>query len=188
MKINANSIRAGYILEHNGRLYVVSKMPEHTMPGKGGAFVQVEMKDIRSGTKMNERFRSNEDVIKAHVDQKDYQFLYADADSINMMDPETFEQIQLNKEILGKNVKYLQENMKVVVSFYDNEPISIELPSTVTLKVMHTEPVVKGQTAASSYKPAELDNGMRIMVPPFISEGTVIIVNTETDSYVERAK
>jgi elongation factor P len=188
MKINANSIRAGYILEHNGRLYVVTKTPEHTMPGKGGAFVQVEMKDIKNGTKMNERFRSNEHVTKAHVDQKDYQFLYADSDTINLMDPETFEQIQLSKELLGKNLKYLQENMVLVVSFYETEPISVQLPSTVVLKVVQTEPVVKGQTAASSYKPAELDNGMRVTVPPFIDEGDIVIINTDTDSYIERAK
>lgn len=188
MKINANSVRAGYILEHNGRLYIVTKTPEHTMPGKGGAFVQVEMKDIKNGVKLNERFRSNEDVTKAHVDQKDYQFLYSDDRFITLMDQETFEQVQINKELLGKNLKYLQENMILNVSFYENEPISVELPQSVILKVVQTEPVVKGQTAASSYKPAELENGMRIMVPPFIAEGDMLVVNTETDSYIERAK
>ena len=188
MKINANSIRAGYILEHNGRLYVVSKTPEHTMPGKGGAFVQVEMKDLKNGVKLNERFRSNEDVFKAHVDQKNYQFLYSDDRFITLMDQETYEQIQISKDLVGKNLKYLQENMMISVSFYENDPISIELPANVVLKVVQTEPVVKGQTAASSYKPAELENGVRVMVPPFIAEGDMLVINTETDSYVERAK
>lgn len=158
------------------------------MPGKGGAFVQVEMKDIKNGVKLNERFRSNEDVLKAHVDQKNYQFLYFDDRFVTLMDQENYEQIQLNKDLLGKNIKYLQENMILNVSFYQNDPIGVELPSSVVLKVVQTEPVVKGQTAASSYKPAELDNGMRIMVPPFIGEGDMIVVNTETDSYIERSR
>ncbi|NRA74031.1 MAG: elongation factor P [Rickettsiales bacterium] len=188
MKINANSIRAGNILEHNGRLYVVSKTPEHTMPGKGGAFVQVEMKDLKTGTKVNERFRSSENVTKAYVEQKDYQFLYMDDEFIHLMEAETFEQIQLDKSILGDKAKYLKEDMKVKVDFYETTPINIELSQTVVLTVSETEPVVKGQTAANSYKPAVLDNDMRVTIPPFINIGDKIVVNTETDSYVERAK
>lgn len=188
MKINANSIRAGNILEHNGKLYVVSKTPDHTMPGKGGAYVQVEMKDLKTGTKINERFRSNENVTKAYVEQKDYQFLYMDDDAIHLMEEETFEQIQLSKDILGDKAKYLKEDMKVKVDFYETTPINIELPQSVVLTVAETEPVVKGQTAASSYKPAVLDNGMRVTIPPFINIGDKIVVSTETDSYLERAK
>jgi len=188
MKINANSIRAGNILEHNGKLYVVSKTPEHTMPGKGGAFVQVEMKNLKTGTKVNERFRSSENVTRAYVEQKDYQFLYSDDDSIHLMDSTTFEQIQLDKEILGDKVRYLKEDMKVKVDFHETTPINIELPASVVLTIAETEPVVKGQTAANSYKPAVLDNGMRVTIPPFVNIGDKIVVNTETDSYVERAK
>lgn len=188
MKINANSIRAGNILEHDGKLYIVSKTPEHTMPGKGGAFVQVEMKDLKTGTKINERFRSSETVTKAYVDQKDCQFLYADDDFIHLMELESFEQIQLDKKILGDKIGYLKEEMKVKVSFYETTPINIELPASVILTVAETEPVVKGQTAANSYKPAVLDNGIRVTIPPFVNVGDSIVVNTETDSYVERAK
>ena len=187
MKINANSIRSGYILEYNGKLYIVSKTPEHTMPGKGGAFMQVEMKDINTGTKINERFRSNEYVTKAHVDQKEYQFLYLD-DFINLMDSETFEQIQIDKSILGNKVNYLKENMKIKVDFHETNPINIELPPTVVLTITETEPVVKGQTASGSYKPALLDNDMRITVPQFVNIGDKVVINTETDAYVERAK
>jgi len=187
MKINANSIKSGYILEHNKKLYVVSKPPKHTMPGKGGAFMQVEMKDLKTGTKINERFRSNEDVTKAHVDQKNCQFLYLDK-FINLMDTETFEQIQINKDVLGEKVSYLKEDMRVKVDFHENTPINVELPTTVILKIAETEPVVKGQTASGSYKPALLDNGMRITVPQFVNMGDEVVINTETDSYVERAK
>jgi elongation factor P len=188
MKINANSIKSGQVLEHNGKLYVVSKNPEHTMPGKGGAFVQVEMKDLKTGTKINERFRSNEHVVKAFVDQKDYQFLYSDDDSIHLMDSETFEQIQVSKNILGDKAGYLKEDMKVKVSIHDTTPIGIELPLTVILTINETEPVVKGQTASGSFKPAILDNGMRITIPQFINAGDKVVINTETDAYVERAK
>jgi elongation factor P len=187
MKINANSIRAGNILVHNGKLYVVSKTPDHTMPGKGGAFVQVEMKDLKTGTKINERFRSSEDVEKAFLDQREYQFLYID-DFINLMDTESFEQVQINKDLLGDKIGYLQEDMKVKVSLHEGKPIVIELPATVVLTIAETEPVVKGQTASGSYKPAILDNGMRITIPQFINAGDRVVVNTETDSYLEREK
>jgi elongation factor P len=187
MKINANSIKAGQVLEYNGKLYVVSKNPDHTMPGKGGAFMQVEMKDLKTGTKINERFRSSETVTKAFLDQKDYQYLYTD-DFIHLMDVESFEQVQLNKELLGDKLKYLKENMIIKVSFHDATPVTVELPATVVLTIAETEPVVKGQTAAGSYKPAVLDNGMRVTIPQFINVGDRIVVNTETDSYLEREK
>jgi elongation factor P len=187
MKINANSIKSGFILEHNGKLYVVSKNPEHTMPGKGGAFVQVEMKDLKTGTKLNERFRSTETVTKAFLDQKDCQFLYLD-DFVNLMDKESFEQIQLPKDILGDKIHYLTEGMNLKVSFHDTTPVAVELPLTMVFTIAETEPVVKGQTASGSYKPAVLDNGMRVTIPQFINIGDRVVVNTETDSYLEREK
>lgn len=188
MKIGANAIRSGDILEHNGKLYIVSKTPVHTMPGKGGAFVQVEMKEIKSGTKLNERFRSDENVEKARLDEIEYQFLYADNDSLYFMSLEDFEQIQLDKEVIGHKAIYLKDGMKVTLSVHEGVPLSAEIPQHVTLEVTETEPVVKGQTAASSYKPAILENGLRTMVPPFVDAGTKIIVNTNDDTYVERAK
>lgn len=188
MKIGANSIRMGNVLEHNGKLYVVIKTPEVTMPGKGGAFVQVSMKEVQTGTKVNERFRSGEDVEKVRLDQKENQFLYLDDDFVYLMDNETYEQIQIDKSMLDKKIAYLKEGMNIIVEFHDNNPIRVELPATVDLEVMETEPVVKGQTAASSYKPAVLENGVRVMVPPFINPGIKVVVRTEDDTYVERCK
>jgi elongation factor P len=188
MKINANSIRAGNVLEHNGRLYIVSKTPDHTMPGKGGAFVQVEMKDIKNGTKINERFRSTENVERVRLDQKEYQFLFIENNQLNLMDIENFEQITINEELIGDKIAYLQDGMVVTVEMYEESPLKILLPDTVVLNVTETEPVVKGQTAASSYKPAILENGIRIMVPPFIDPDTKVVVKTEDDTYVERYK
>lgn len=187
MKIGANSIRAGNILEHKGKLWIVSKTPEHTMPGKGGAFVQVEMKDIKTGTKLNERFRSTESVEKIRVENKEYQFLYLD-DFINLMNLEDFEQIQVDKKFLGDNVAYLKEGMIVTIDTYNNDIVSVTLPSQVEIIVSETEPVVKGQTAASSYKPAILENGIRVMVPPFINSQDKIIVSTVDNTYLERKK
>lgn len=188
MKINANSIRAGNVLEHNGRLCVVSKTPDHTMPGKGGAFVQVEMKDIKTGTKINKRFRSTENVERVRLDQKEYQFLFIENNQLNLMDTENFEQITINEELMGNKIAYLQDGMIITVEMYEENPIKISLPDTVILTVTETEPVVKGQTAASSYKPAILENGIRIMVPPFIDPDTKVVVRTEDDTYVERYK
>jgi elongation factor P len=188
MKIGPNSIRAGHILEYKGKLYVVSKTPEHTMPGKGGAFVQVEMKDIKTGTKINERFRSAETVEKIRVDVSEYQFLYLDENFINLMNLEDYEQTQIEKSYLGDKAAYLTEGMVVKVDSYDNTIVSITLPSSVIGVVAETEPVVKGQTAASSYKPAVLENGVRVMVPPFINQGDRIVVNTEDNTYIERDK
>jgi len=188
MRINANSIRAGHVLEYNGKLCVVSKTPEHTMPGKGGAYVQVEMKDLKTGTKFNERFRSSEDVEKVRLDQKECKYLYSDDEFLYLLDNESFEQVQINKDMIGDKIAYLQEDMNIDVEFHEGNPLKVALPDSVVLEIKETEPVVKGQTAASSYKPAILENGIRIMVPPFIDAGTKVIVKTEDNSYVERAK
>lgn len=186
--IGANSIRAGNILNYNGKLWIVSKTPEHTMPGKGGAFVQVEMKDIRTGTKLNERFRSAESVDRVTLEQKDHQFLYAEGDMLTLMDLESYEQLSVNKELAGDAAVFLQDGMKVMVESYEGMVLSIALPDTVILTISEADPVVKGQTATSSYKPAVLENGVRVMVPPFIESGIRIVVKTEDGSYVERAK
>lgn len=186
-KTNANSIRVGNVIEHQNKLWRVARTM-HTMPGKGGAFVQMELKDVRSGTKLNERFRSSEGVEKVRLDQKDYQYLYAEDDNLTFMDPETYEQIILNKELLGDQFAFLQDGMKIILESYEGSPIGVELPEMVTLEVVDTEAVVKGQTAASSYKPAMLNNGIRVMIPPFIGTGERIVVKTTDSTYFERAK
>lgn len=186
--INAIEIQAGNVLEHNGKLWVVARKPEHVKPGKGGAFVQVEMKEILSGTKLNTRFRSSETVERVRLDQKDYQYLYAEGDLITLMDNETFEQILVNRTLAGEAGVFLQEGMIVTVEAHNDNPLKLTLPDTVILAVMEAEPVVKGQTAASSYKPAIMENGVRVMVPPFIEVGEKIVVKTEDGTYVERAK
>lgn len=187
MKINANSIRPGHILEHKNKLWVVAKIA-HTQPGKGGAYIQVEMKDIKEGTKLNERFRSAEDVEKVHLDEEDYQYLYADDDNLTLMHLTSYEQIQVSKELVGEPVVFLQDGMTVTVVSYQGVAVSVELPEEVTLEVVEADAVVKGQTAASSNKPAILENGVRVMVPPFIETGTRVIVKTADGAYVERAK
>ncbi len=189
MKIDGVSIRKGNVLMHKGdRLWIVVKT-QHTQPGKGGAYMQVEMKDIRDGTKLNERFRSDEKVEKVRLDQQDYQFLYADDDLLHFMNPESYEQITLNRELMEDDkVSFLQDGMIVKIESYEEDPISIELPQHVTLEITEADAVVKGQTASSSYKPATLENGVNILVPPHISAGTRVVVNTETGEYVERAK
>jgi elongation factor P len=188
MKIDGVSIRPGYVLQHKNRLWAVTKI-QHTQPGKGGAYMQVEMKDIRDGTKTNERFRSAETVERVRLDQKDYQYLYDDGTMLNFMDQESFEQIAINREMIDPDqIAFLVENMIVVIESHEGEPISVTLPEHVTVEIEEADPVVKGQTASSSYKPAKLTNGVRIMVPPFIESGTRVIVNTATGEYVERAK
>ena len=188
MKINANSIRLGTVLEHNNRLWVVVKNPEHTQPGKGGAYVQVEMKDIKTGTKLNERFSSSESVEKVRLDTKSYQFLYFEDDNLTLMDNETFEQISVNKSILGDQIAYLQDGMNLDVELYNEEVITANVPEKITAIIAQTEPVIKGQTATSSFKPAILDNGVRIMVPPFVNIDDKVIVRTTDSTYLERAK
>lgn len=187
MKINGNAVRPGYIIEHQGRLWRAIKT-QHTQPGKGGAYLQVELKDVRDGTKLNERFRSSETVERVELDKHDYQFLFAEGDDYTLMDQETFEQITINADLIGEPAVFLQEGMKVTVQAHEGEPLSVTLPDTVTMAIVEADPVVRGQTAASSYKPAKLENGVRVMVPPHIENGMRIVVNTGDSSYVERAK
>jgi len=187
MKIDGNAIRPGNVIEHKGRLLLATKI-QHTQPGKGGAYLQVELKDLRDGTKINERFRSSESVERVRLYEKEYQFLFADGDHYTFMDTDTFEQITIDGDMLGDQAAYLQDGMMVTVLSYEDEPVSVDLPETVVLEVTETEAVVKGQTAASSYKPAIMENGLRVMVPPFIETGTRIVVNTADSTYRERAK
>ena len=188
MKISGNAIRPGYVIKHQNRLWVAVKI-QHTQPGKGGAYLQVELKDIQGGTKMNERFRSSEDVERVRLDEHEYQFLYNDGSDYSFMDTETFEQITLPKEIVGEEaVQFLQENMTVTVVSHEGVTIGVNLPDTVVMRIVEADPVVKGQTATSSYKPAILENGVRIMVPPHIESGIRVVVNTADATYVERAK
>ena len=187
MKINGNAIKVGNIVEHQGRLWRAVKTM-HTQPGKGGAYLQVELKDIRDGTKLNERFRSSETVERVRLDEHEYQFLFSDGDDYTLMDQETFEQITVNIDLIGEPAVFLQEGMVVTLQSYEGSPISVTLPETVIMEIVEADAVVKGQTASSSYKPAKLENGVRVMVPPHIGTGTRIVVNTSDSSYVERAR
>jgi len=185
-KINGNEIRPGNVIEHNGGLWVAVKT-SHVKPGKGGAFAQVELKNLRNGSKLNERFRSADKVERVRLEQKDQQFLYENDGMLVFMDAETYEQTELPADLLGDRRAYLQDGMVVVIEYHEAEALSLSLPEKVTCEIVETEPVVKGQTAANSYKPAVLDNGVRIMVPPFVAQGERVVVNTETQEYVERA-
>lgn len=187
MKISANKIRVGNVLEYKGKLWLVLKT-EHTKPGKGGAFQQVEMKEVTEGTKLNEIFRATETVEKASIFEKTYTFLYMEGDKLALMDSETFEQIEVSKDLVGEQEAFLQDGMEVTAKLHNENPIAIMLPQQVTLEITESDPVIKGQTVASSYKPAVLENGIRIMVPPFVETGDKVVVNTETREYVERAK
>jgi elongation factor P len=187
MKINGNEIRPGYVLEHKDRIWMVVKA-EHVKPGKGPAYQQVELKDLVDGTKLNERFRAAETVERARLDERSYQFLYEEAGHLNLMEQETYEQVTLDKALLGVSAVFLQEGMILRVQSYEDRPLMVHLPDTAVLEVVEADPVVKGQTAAASYKPAVLDNGVRIMVPPHIEAGTKVVVNIAEVSYVERAK
>lgn len=185
-KINGNEIRPGNILEHDGGLWAAVKV-SHVKPGKGGAFAQVEMKNLRNGTKLNERFRSADKVERVRLEQKDQQFLYESDGMLVVMDMDSFEQIELPADLLGERRPFLQDGMSVTIEYYGEEALNMALPQMVTCKIVETEPVVKGQTAANSYKPAILDNGLRVMVPPFVGTDEDIVVNTETFEYSERA-
>ena len=185
-KINGNEIRPGNVLEHEGGLWAAVKV-DHVKPGKGGAFAQVEMKNLRTSSKLNERFRSADKVERVRLEQKDQQFLYEDNGMLIFMDSETYEQVQLSADLLGERRPFLQDGMTIVVEFYEEEALNASLPQKVTCQVLETEPVVKGQTAAKSFKPAILQNGMKVMVPPFISQDEHIVINTETMEYSERA-
>ncbi|WP_457650316.1 elongation factor P [Profundibacter sp.] len=185
-KINGNEIRPGNVLEHNDQLWVAVKVG-HVKPGKGGAFAQVEMKNLRNGSKLNERFRAADKVERVRLEQKDQQFLYETNGMLVFMDMDTYEQIELPADILGDRRPFLQDGMTAVIEYHEEEALSATLPQKVTCKVVETEPVVKGQTAAKSFKPALLDNGVRVMVPPFIGQDEDIIVDTVSMEYSERA-
>ncbi|MFV9926999.1 MAG: elongation factor P [Candidatus Midichloria sp.] len=186
MKIDANSIRVGNVLEYHGKLWVVLKTM-HTQPGKGGAYMQVEMKEMQAGTKTNVRFRSSETVEKAYLDTNDLQYLYTEGNKVALMDMQTYEQVEVDLELIGDLAPFLKEGMNLVVQLYESKPVSVFLPEKVEGIIAECEPVIKGQTATSSYKPAVLENGVRIMVPPFINQGDKILVSTVTLEYLERA-
>ena len=185
MKINAGEIRVGMLLEYKNDLWQVLKT-QHVKPGKGGAFAQVEMKSLNKNTKLNERFRSSETVEKASLEETTFNYLYSDEANYFFMDPKTFEQIEIKKETVGDKGKLLTENLQVSVSFYNENPLSIELPNQVTCKIDTTDVALKGQTVSSSYKPATLDNGLNIQVPPFIEAGDEVVVDTRNLEYVKK--
>ena len=185
MKINASEIRVGMLLEYKNDLWQVLKT-QHVKPGKGGAFAQVEMKSLNKNTKLNERFRSNETVEKAAVEEENFNFLYKDENSYFFMNPKSFNQIEIKKNIIGEKSKLLTENLEVTISFYNESPISIDLPNQVSCKIETTDAALKGQTASSSYKPATLDNGLNIQVPPFIESGDIILIDTRNLEYIKK--
>ena len=186
MKINGNEIRPGNVIQHKGGLWVAVKT-QAVKPGQGGAFAQVDLKNLIDGTKLNERFRASETVERVRLEQKAHQFLYTDGDMLVFMDTDSYEQIQLPADFLGDRAAFLQDGMQVMVESHEGKPLGVSLPDQVTLEVVEAEPVVKGQTATSSYKPAVMDNGVRVMVPPFIATGEKIIVDTNELTYVRRA-
>ena len=185
MKINAGEIRVGMLLEYKNDLWQVLKT-QHVKPGKGGAFAQVEMKSLNKNTKLNERFRSSETVEKASLDETTYTYLYSDEANYFFMDPKTFEQIEIKKETVGDKGKLLTENLQISVSFYNENPLSIELPNQVQCKIETTDAALKGQTVSSSYKPATLDNGLNNQVPPFIEAGDQIVIDTRNLEYIKK--
>jgi len=185
-KINGNEIRPGYVIEHQGGLWAAVKV-QHVKPGKGGAFAQVELKNLVDNRKLNERFRSAEAVERIRLEQKDYQYLYENDGMLTFMDNETYEQIELSKDWVGERAAFLQDGMKVTVESHEGRPLGISLPDQVVLEVVETEPSVKGQTATSSYKPAVLSNGLRTMVPPFITTGEKVVIDTNEVTYLRRA-
>ena len=186
MKISGVDIRPGNILEYEGGIWKVAKI-QHTQPGKGGAYMQVEMKNLQDGRKTNVRFRSADTIEKVRLDTKDYQYLYADGDMLVFMDNDNYEQIQLPADLLGEAAAFLQDGMEVSLELWDEKPISVALPEQVEATIVEADAVVKGQTASSSYKPAVLDNGVRVMVPPHIGAGTRIVVDVYERTYVGKA-
>ena len=185
MKINASEIRVGMLLEYKDDLWQVLKT-QHVKPGKGGAFAQIEMKSVNKNTKLNERFRSSESVEKASLEEVNFNYSYEDENNFFFMNPKSFEQVQIKKSIVGQKGKLLTENLDVTISFYNNEPISLDLPNQVRCKINSTDVALKGQTVSSSYKPATLDNGLSIQVPPFIETGDQIIIDTRNLEYVKK--
>ena len=187
MKINGNSVKPGMIVEHKNDLWVVTKS-QSVKPGKGGAFNQVEMKSLKNGSKLNERFRASEEVERVRVDEEKFQYLYQQENKLIFMNLTDYEQMELDVEFIGNKIDLLRENDEVILEMYDEKPIGIQLPKTLIFEVSETEAVVKGQTAASSNKPAVLENGLRVMVPPFIEQGEKVIINTEDLTYLKRAE
>ena len=185
MKINASEIRVGMLLDYKNDLWEVLKT-QHVKPGKGGAFAQVEMKSVNKNTKLNERFRSGETVEKASLEETSYNFLYEDENNYFFMEPNTFEQIEIKKDIVGEKGKFLTENLNVLVRFHNENPISVNLPNQVTCKVKSTDVALKGQTVSSSYKPATLDNGINIQVPPFIESDDIVVIDTRNLEYIKK--
>ena len=185
MKINATEIRVGMILEYKNDLWEVLKT-NHVKPGKGGAFAQVEMKNLNKSTKLNERFRSSETVEKASIDEVKYNFLYSDETDFYFMNPSSFEQLNLKKDIVGVKGRLLYENLEVNINFYNEKPLNITLPNQITCKIDTTDVALKGQTVSSSYKPAKLDNGLNIQVPPFIESGDTVLIDTRTMEYIKK--
>ena len=185
MKLYASEIRVGMLIEYKNDLWQVLKT-QHVKPGKGGAFAQVEMKSVNKNTKLNERFRSSESVEKATLDETKFNYLYGDETDYYFMDPKTYEQINIKKETIGEKGKMLTENLEVTISFYNEKPLSVELPNQVTCRVSTTDVALKGQTVSSSYKPATLDNGINIQVPPFIESEDKIIIDTRTMEYIKK--
>lgn len=186
-KIAGNEIRPGALIQHDGGLWMAVKT-QAVKPGKGGAYNQVELKNIVTGTKLNERFRADETVEEVYLEKKDYQFLYASGDTLTFMDMESYDQIELAAEFVGGQVQFLQDGMKVLVQTYDGKPIGLKLPQQVVLEVTEADPVLRGGTAAPSYKGATLENGLKIQVPPFINAGTKIVVSTDDGTYLRRAE
>jgi elongation factor P len=186
MKISGVDIRPGNIIEYEGGIWRAVKI-QHTQPGKGGAYMQVEMKNLMDGRKTNVRFRSAETVERVRLDTKDFQYLYHDGDKLVFMDKDTYEQISIPEDVIGEPAAFLQDGMDVVMELYDERPISVQLPDQIEATIVEADAVVKGQTASSSYKPAVLDNGVRVMVPPHITSGTRIVVDTYSREYVKRA-
>lgn len=187
MKIDGNNIRPGNVIEHQGGLWVAVRTA-HTQPGKGGAYLQVELKNLRDGRKLNERFRAAEKVEQVRLEQKKHSYLFENAGMYTFMDLETYEQIELSGDLIGDQTIFLQDGMEVIIESYEDSPLGVQLPTNVTLEVVESEPVVKGQTATSSPKPAIMENGSRVMVPPFVGIGDRVVVNIAECTYVERAK
>ncbi len=186
-KVAGNEVRPGMVIEHNGQLWSVVKT-QSVKPGKGGTYNQCELKNIVSGGKLNERFRASEAVEEAALERRDYQFLYASGDMLTFMDVRTYDQIEIEADFVGDRAKFLQDGMKVIMQLHEERPIGITLPPQVVLEIVEADPAQKGQTAASSYKSAMLENGVRTQVPPFIEAGTKVIVSTDDGSYVKRAE
>jgi elongation factor P len=186
MKINGNAIRPGDVIDHQGGIWVAVKT-QHVKPGKGGAFAQVELKNLIDGRKLNERFRADDKVEQVELERADFSYLYDAGDALVFMNQATYEQVELSKAFVGDQAPYLQEGMKVKIASHEDRPIGLTLPETVVLEVVESEPTIKGQTASSSYKPAVASNGMRIMIPPFMDVGERIVVSTDTGEYLRRA-